>query len=46
MALLVLLQGLLPTCVGYGLEGAIKFGSYEVWASPNKPCVRLLCVLC
>jgi solute carrier family 25 phosphate transporter 3 len=24
-----MLQGLLPTCVGYGLEGAIKFGSYE-----------------
>jgi len=27
---LFLLQGLGPTLVGYGLEGAIKFGSYEM----------------
>jgi len=27
---LFLLQGLLPTCVGYGLEGAVKFGCYEL----------------
>ena len=26
----ILLQGLVPTLVGYGLEGAIKFGSYEM----------------
>ena len=26
-----LLQGLVPTCVGYGLEGALKFGSYEMF---------------
>jgi len=25
-----LLQGLAPTCFGYGLEGALKFGCYEV----------------
>jgi len=25
-----LLQGLGPTCVGYGLEGALKFGCYEL----------------
>lgn len=24
-----LLQGLAPTCVGYGVEGALKFGCYE-----------------
>ncbi|KAJ8608677.1 hypothetical protein CTAYLR_009403 [Chrysophaeum taylorii] len=26
---LFLLSGLLPTCVGYGVEGALKFGFYE-----------------
>merc|ERR1712147_196595 len=25
-----LLQGLVPTCLGYGLEGALKFGCYEL----------------
>lgn len=25
-----LLQGLAPTCVGYGIEGALKFGCYEL----------------
>lgn len=25
-----LLQGLAPTCIGYGLEGALKFGCYEL----------------
>lgn len=27
---LFLLQGLAPTCVGYGIEGALKFGFYEL----------------
>ena len=27
---LFLLQGLVPTCVGYGVEGALKFGCYEL----------------
>jgi len=27
---LFLLQGLVPTLIGYGLEGALKFGSYEM----------------
>ena len=27
---LFLLQGLGPTCIGYGLEGALKFGCYEL----------------
>jgi len=27
---LFLLQGLAPTCLGYGLEGALKFGCYEL----------------
>ena len=27
---LFLLQGLGPTCVGYGIEGALKFGCYEL----------------
>jgi len=27
---LFLLTGLLPTCVGYGVEGALKFGCYEL----------------
>lgn len=27
---LFLLQGLAPTCVGYGVEGALKFGFYEL----------------
>jgi solute carrier family 25 phosphate transporter 3 len=27
---LFLLQGLAPTCVGYGIEGALKFGCYEL----------------
>lgn len=28
---LFLLSGLLPTCVGYGIEGALKFGCYELF---------------
>jgi len=38
----VLLKGLAPTCAGYGVEGALKFGVYEVLKplfaqmSPNK----------
>ena len=27
---LFLLQGLAPTCIGYGVEGALKFGCYEL----------------
>jgi solute carrier family 25 phosphate transporter 3 len=27
---LFLLQGFVPTCVGYGIEGALKFGCYEL----------------
>ena len=31
-----LLQGLTPTCIGYGIEGALKFGCYEL----AKPMMR------